>query len=143
MRPVSLRTVAVPGALEEIEHALAVVWSAHPHVPEAISMRIGIAVTEIAANVIEHATQGLDRHVQLHMRASVRRKNIVVTLVDDGIPAPAVDVTTMPDELAESGRGLALAKAVLSHLRYRRHRDLNFWTMVSESFPAAFAPASA
>jgi anti-sigma regulatory factor (Ser/Thr protein kinase) len=74
------------------------------------------------------------------MRASVRKKNIVITLVDDGIPAPALDFTTMPGDLAEGGRGLALARAVLGHLAYRRHRDLNFWTLVSDSFPTALTP---
>lgn len=143
MRPISLRTVAVPDALNEIERTLANVWSAHPHLPEAICMRIGIAVTEIAANIIEHATKGLDRHVHMQMKASVRKKNIVITLVDDGIPAPALDFTTMPGELAESGRGLALARTVLSRLDYRRYRELNYWTLVSDSFPAGLAPASA
>ena len=36
----------------------------------------------------------------------------------------------MPDELAESGRGIPLAQAALDELSYRRDADANIWTLV-------------
>jgi anti-sigma regulatory factor (Ser/Thr protein kinase) len=39
----------------------------------------------------------------------------------------------MPDPMAERGRGLALAQAVLEELNYRR-THLNHWTLVSKPF---------
>ena len=36
----------------------------------------------------------------------------------------------MPDELAESGRGMWLARATLDELEYARSGDRNTWKMV-------------
>ena len=49
---------------------------------------------------------------------------------DEGDPAD-VDLTTvtMPDAMAERGRGLALAKACLDQLTYRRDSTGNHWTL--------------
>ncbi len=135
----SIRTFAIPDALEHVERAMTLLWAAHPHVPEVIRIRVGIAVTEVAANIVEHATKGLDRLVRMHVCACVRDSDVVVTFVDDGIPAPAVDLTridslAMPDDLAEAGRGLPLAQSALSRLKYQRVRELNRWTLVSHCF---------
>lgn len=134
MHTPTLRTFAAPEALEEIEQVLAALWAAHPHVPESTRVRVGIAVTEVAANIIEHATKGLDRLVHLHVWASVQDTEVLIAFVDDGIPASAVSVAEMPDEFAESGRGLPLAQAVLRELGYQRADELNHWTLVSEVF---------
>lgn len=42
----------------------------------------------------------------------------------------------MPGELAESGRGFALAEAALDELRYHREDSCNVWTMVRLLSPA-------
>jgi serine/threonine-protein kinase RsbW len=38
---------------------------------------------------------------------------------------------SLPDELAESGRGPAIALGVLDELSYRRDKSGNHWTLVS------------
>lgn len=139
MRAASTRTFAVPDALEQIDQTLAALWTAHPHVPEVIRIRVGIAVTEVAANIIEHATKGLDRLVNVHVQAHVRDRDVMITFIDDGIPAATGYFThmhafAMPDDFAESGRGLPLAQAALSELDYQRMDELNHWTLVSEAF---------
>lgn len=126
----SLCTVAGPDALEQIERVLAALWAQHPHVPEDIRMRLGIAVTEIAANIIEHATASLDKLVRLQMWAHVRDDEVLVTFIDDGIPAPAaLPSPDMPGEQAERGRGLPMAQAVLNRLTYHRADEVNHWTL--------------
>lgn len=126
----TLRTVACPDALDQIEDVLAGLWTRHPHVPEDIRMRLGIAVNEIAANIIEHATAAVGRLVRLQMWAHVRDNEVLITLTDDGIPLSAdLPSGDMPDELAERGRGLPLARAVLNRLNYHRADELNHWEL--------------
>lgn len=130
-----IRTIAGPHALEQIETFLASLWHAHTHVPDMIRMRLGIAVGEIAANIINHATAGLERPVHVEVSANVRPDDVLIRFTDDGIPVPDdLTATEMPHELAESGRGLALARAVLRHLMYERAGETNHWTLVSERF---------
>ena len=57
-----------------------------------------------------------------------------VSCVDDGPPAEVnVSAAVMPDYMAESGRGLPLARTVLDRLHYRRS-FVNHWTLVSRQF---------
>jgi serine/threonine-protein kinase RsbW len=132
----TLRTVASPDALDQIEDALAGLWTLHPHVPEDVRIRLGIAVSEIAANIIEHATAAVGRLVRLQMWAHVRENDLLIKFTDDGIPMsadlPSGDMPAgeMPDELAERGRGLALARAVLNRLTYHRADDVNHWELL-------------
>ena len=131
----TLRTFAGTAALDQIEHVLGELWAQHPHVPHDVRVRLGIAVGEIAANIIEHATKGLDRLVELQMWAHVRDADVLVTFADDGIPTPIhLPRPEMPPELAESGRGLPLAHAVLNDLTYHRADEVNHWTLVSQPF---------
>lgn len=132
----SLRVVAEPNVLVEIDNFLDALWAANPQVPPTTRFRLGIAVSEIAANVVVHATKGMDRPVDLRMWAVVRADDIVVTIADDGIPVSDGLLTReMPHELEERGRGIPLAYATLSALTYRRTNQLNVWTLVSERFP--------
>lgn len=126
---------AGPHALEQIEHFVEGLWAEHPRVPTAVRIRLGIAVGEIAANIIEHATKGLDRLVHLQVWARVRDDHVLIRFEDDGIRAPGeMPTPEMPHVLAERGRGLALARAVLDDLTYERSGDTNRWTLVSQRF---------
>lgn len=51
----SLRLIARAPALAQIDRLFDDLWAAHPHVPPRIRFRIGIAVNEIAANIVRHA----------------------------------------------------------------------------------------
>lgn len=127
-----LTTSAGPNALEEIEAALEKVWADNPHVPEDVRMKVGIAVGEVAANIVEHAAG--TNPVQIHMEVRILANEVWVEFIDDGDPAHVdLNAVSMPGELSERGRGLALAQAVLAQLTYRR--DLrNHWTLVSQQF---------
>ena len=131
----TIRVVAAPGALDEIDRLLESIWSAHPAVPASVRIGLGIAVSEISTNIVKHATKGLERPVELQMWVLVRDGDVMVTFADDGIPAPAeLLIREMPPELAEGGRGVPLARATLSLLEYRRIDGVNVWTLVSERF---------
>lgn len=129
-----LDTVTCSETLDEIGTMLERMWFSHDHVPDAVRTEMEIAVGEISANIIEHAAK--DGPVRLRMEVRVLPDKVRVNFVDDGLPA-TVDVSAaavaMPDHMAESGRGLALAHAVLDRLHYRRS-FVNHWTLVSRQF---------
>lgn len=126
-------TVAGPETLGDVRGVLAKVWSAHAEVPESVRAEMAIAVVEIAANIIEHAGRG--RPIRMRMEVLVLADEVQVRFIDDGHRADVdLDSVRLPDEMAERGRGLAVARAVLRHLSYQRTGDGNQWTLVSERF---------
>ena len=127
-----LQTEAGPGALGDIETALERTWMTYPHVPAVIRMHMGIAAGEIGANIIEHAAPG--RHVRIWMDCDVSPSQVHLEFTDDGDPVRIdLNAVSMPDDTAERGRGLALARAVLEQLSYRR-AEMNHWILLSKRF---------
>lgn len=127
-----LDTTTGSATLDQIGTMLEAMWSVHDHVPSSVRTEVAIAVGEIGANIIEHAAQ--NRPVRLRMEVLVSPEEVRVAFLDDGPPAE-VDLgkAAMPDPMAEGGRGLALAHAVLDRLVY--HRNLfNHWILVSKPF---------
>lgn len=118
-----------PETLAALQETLDEVWSNHD-VPDGTRMSMDLAVGEIGANIIEHAGGG--ESVRLRMEVSVSPTEVITTLIDDGGPSP-VDLSqvALPDDLAESGRGLAITLRVLDELSYRREETGNRWTLVS------------
>lgn len=128
----AFETVSGPDTLADIARFLDEALSAHDHVPDTVRMQVSIAAGEIGANIIEHA--GHAQPVSIRMDVRVLINEVWVEFVDDGVPAH-VDLTAvdMPDDLAERGRGLALAQSVLEKLTYQRNAK-NHWTLVSKRF---------
>lgn len=118
-----------PDELLDAVHALLErAWAAHPEVGEVDRMMIVTAVGEIAANVVEHGATA----TVASLSVAVDDDGVRVELWDDGDPLPADTVTsaTMPDDpLAESGRGIALARDAMDELTYRRDGERNHWSM--------------
>jgi serine/threonine-protein kinase RsbW len=69
------------------------------------------------------------------MEVLVSPEEVRVAFLDDGPPAGLELGASpeMPDQMAESGRGLALAHAVLDRLWYHRQM-FNHWILVSKRF---------
>lgn len=124
-----LNTSATPEALEEFDRLLAKTWSENSHVPQVIQMQVGIAVGEIGANIIKHSAPA-----RVRMEVKALPREVWVEFEDDGIPVD-IDLSDirLPEDMAETGRGLALAQAALARLSYRRD-TVNRWTLVSKSF---------
>ena len=131
--PAVVETVTGPGTLDEIHDALDSVWLAHARVPDEVRMRMAIAAAEIGANIIEHAARG--HSIQMRMEARVLPHAVEIVFIDHG-PEVHVDLTdlSLPDDMAERSRGLALARSVLGELSYRRWGSTNRWTLISEDF---------
>jgi serine/threonine-protein kinase RsbW len=89
-------------------------------------MRFELAVSEIAANIIEHAQP----HV-MNLRLRVHSGNVIAEFADSGLgwegpPEPS----EVLDDLAETGRGLELATTAVDDLVYERTGSTNRWQLV-------------
>lgn len=95
--------------------------------------RFETAVIEVLGNIVEHAFTADDP-------AGLRRLTLCLSASDDSLEAHLSDngqpngldlsAVTMPDEDAESGRGLALTLRSVDDLRYRNEDGRNHWDLV-------------
>jgi serine/threonine-protein kinase RsbW len=139
---------SVPGRLElsapadlhivDLLHALLEqLWIGNPEVSAEDRFRFETAVIEVLGNIVEHAYQ-LDPAAAEH-RDQARRfivvlavtaDEVVASFGDNGLPT-CLDLShvAMPQEDAESGRGLALAAATTDELSYERVEGRNHWKL--------------
>lgn len=123
-----------PRILDDVHATLNECWQSHDHVPESIRAELAIAVGEIVANIIEHAAQ--DGPIRVEMSIEVLADQVQVSFTDDGIACPVDPETAqMPDAFTDRGRGLAMIRAVVSKLSYRRSGSHNHWKLISRPFP--------
>ncbi len=132
--------LSAPATLEimDLVHAmLEHVWGSNPDVSDRDRMRFEMSVIEILGNVVEHAyaadhvsDPGMDGR-RFDIVIGVTHEALMAHLSDNGLPT-ALDLggVAMPDELAESGRGLALATAALDDLSYERLEGRNHWDLL-------------
>lgn len=124
----SLSLVTGADTLERIHEFVDEVLSMEP-VDDLVRMQFEVALAEIAANIVEHAAR--EAAVALRLDLRVLPDRLEADFHDDGRPA-RVDLGTvaLPDDLAERGRGLAIALGVLDELSYRRRDGVNRWLLV-------------
>jgi serine/threonine-protein kinase RsbW len=123
-----LEGLAVPEGVVDLHDLLARVGEEHPGLDATDLMLVETAVIEIANNVVEHGVP--PGRVRWTFRLDVHRDRIEALLSDDGQAYAGGTDATLPDDLSESGRGLALAGAALDDLVYERREDANHWRMV-------------
>ena len=113
-------------ALGAIHEGLRRFWGSVPVADDQWRMMFELAVSEIAANILEHA-----RPPAIQLRLRVERDNVLAEFTDAGIrwngsPEPADFLVS----LAERGRGLALARMAVDHLLYERVGARNRWRLL-------------
>lgn len=129
----SLQLISPPDTIDAVHDLLDDVWRTIPDVSSTDRMSIETAVIELASNIIQHASGG--RPVTASLTVVTSPERIEATMSDSGeIDVDLVDIEgrTMPaaDEYAESGRGIALMKALVDTVEHRRVDGVNVWTLV-------------
>ena len=125
----ALRGLAVPESLNLLQDLLERVRSDHPEIDETDLTMFETAIVEIHGNVVAHGRA--PGQVIYAFELEVRADELVGMLADTGDAVPDLSgLGDLPDELAESGRGLWLAKATLDELQYARIGDRNTWKLV-------------
>jgi len=123
-----LEGLSVPEELDRLQDLLERAAADHPEVSSTDLIMFETAVVEIAGNVVQHGRpQG---EVRWEFRLQVLPDRLDACLSDGGAAFEHVAATEMPDEEAESGRGMPLAAAALDRLEYSRIFDVNHWEMV-------------
>src|SRR5947209_8082189 len=121
---VSVSCRATPEHLDAVHETLGQFWRQLSVAPgDEWRMLFEIAVSEIAANIVEHAQPPI-----LNLRLQASAGLVVAEFTDSGTgwvgpPTPAHFV----DDLAERGRGLALAIRAVDDVVYERAGDTNRW----------------
>jgi serine/threonine-protein kinase RsbW len=126
----SLSTVAVPACLNRVHDLLEAAWAEHPDVGLTDRTLFEIAVTEVAGNIVEHAAAG-DEPLEIRVVVHVADPRLEASFEDGGPAADGdLDAAGFPDDLAESGRGLALARRAADEVAYWRDGTTNHWRIV-------------
>ncbi len=125
----ALHGFAVPSSLNLLHDLLERVRADHPDVAERDLSMFETAIVEIHGNVVEHGRP--PGSVIFAFELSLEPDRIVGILADTGIAAPELSgFHELPDAMAESGRGLWLARATLDELHYARTGGRNTWKLV-------------
>ncbi|MDX6296634.1 MAG: serine/threonine-protein kinase RsbW [Nocardioidaceae bacterium] len=126
----TFRGPAEPGCLEQVHSLMHQMWAREPGVPPDDRFMFATALAELLANIIEHGRQENGEPPDLVLNLSVQGDRIQACVLDNGIAAPVdVDVAELPDDSAESGRGLALVRAAVHDFEYERQGVLNTWRL--------------
>ena len=104
------------------------VWAEHDNLDMMDRLRFETALIELAANVIQHADDG--NGIIADISIEIDGDSIRGT-ISDSSPAGMVDLAMrdMPDELAESGRGIAFIQRLVDVFHYERRDDENLWVI--------------
>ncbi|MDQ0092345.1 ATP-binding protein [Paeniglutamicibacter psychrophenolicus] len=133
----SFRDQAVPESIEAVHILLDELWADAPFVPDMDRMTFATAVIEAASNIVQHAMPEYPTPVELGVEISVRTHNLRAEISAFGATDPQLESATgsMPGPEAESGRGLALIRALVSTVTFVRQDGTNIWVLSRDSSP--------
>ncbi len=122
-------------AIEAIHNELDALWDDASFVPDMDRMTFATAVIEAAANIVQHALPVAEKPVEIDVDISVRPTRLVARVSAFNAREPfANDMqASMPDEDAESGRGLALIEALVTTMTFERQDGTNTWILTRDT----------
>lgn len=123
-----------PDDVDIVHNLLISIWAERPMIADAERYIFETAIIELTSNVIQHGDAGSG--ISCLITVNVFDDRIEALLIDTGHLA-TIDLTeaSMPDENAESGRGIPLIKALTDTFSYARIGDLNSWKFVRKFTP--------
>ena len=125
MPPRELATLAVPACLDELHALLDQLWQDALVTTPRERMAFTTALAEVVANVVEHAARFEPVPVRLVL---FLRPDLLEAHVEDR-GRPYRESLPAGDELAESGRGLEMARALVDEVLYERDGPVNRWVV--------------
>jgi serine/threonine-protein kinase RsbW len=137
----AVRLPATPEAVDAVHGQLERLWEQADFVPDLDRMAFETAVVEAASNAVRHAVAEEGAVVEVGVEATVTRSRLVARICEYGAVVPDPDPTViasveaddLPDDSAESGRGMALIRALVTTLSFERHEGTNIWTLTRDA----------
>jgi serine/threonine-protein kinase RsbW len=123
-----LRADAQPTWLDEVHGLLDELWRAVPTIGSTDRMCFTTALAEVAANIVEHAAR--QAVVPVRLVVQVASAELRALFEDHGTAYDDAPDLVGRDALAESGRGLDMARALTDELLYERDGPVNRWLVV-------------
>ena len=133
------RTLTVSNRIEEIrtiEKFLTDFSEQHDFPPDAL-LQIQLSLEEIFTNVVSYGYDDDTEH-EIEIMLSKDGGAVTVEIADDGRPfdplqdAPEMDVDSKLEERRVGGAGIALAKTMMTELRYHRDDGRNHLIMIKD-----------
>lgn len=130
-RELSMRFSSPPTDVDAVHDFLEGIWQADPNIDEMDKMAFETALIELASNVIQHADtgDGVTCVMSVSSDEGVLRAQFSDTAEAGGFK---MRTATMPDELAESGRGLAFMQMLVDEVSYERVDGRNVWSLTKK-----------
>ncbi|MBA8816351.1 serine/threonine-protein kinase RsbW [Microbacterium halimionae] len=117
-----------PDSVEDAHNFVEAVWEEHPDVVATDRMAMELVLSELVSNIIQNNPK---RDVLCDVVVTVDNLELRLRTSDTGIAMIAkAGAGVMPEDTAESGRGLALIEMVTRSMDYRREQDRNVWLAV-------------
>lgn len=124
----SLTGPAELGFVDEVLDTLDGLYTATGDVSDEDQTLFSLAVSEVATNIVTHSEA--DAEVTVTADLAVDEEELSAQFEDNADPADVpLEAATLPDELAESGRGLAIAKMALDELSHEVN-DGHVWQLM-------------
>ena len=119
---------APPSDVDTVHDFLEGVWLDAPGIDETDRMAFETALIELASNVIQHAdAEGVTCVLSVETEDGQLRAQLSDTAETGGVRLVGVE---MPDDLDESGRGIAFIQLLVDDLSYERADGRNIWSIV-------------
>lgn len=117
-----------PDGVDVVHAALTSLWTERGDIDEMDRMMFETALIELVANVIQHGTSATAIVCRVEITAD---DDLLRAVLIDSADPPDIDdrPRQMPDEFAESGRGLAFVQALVDDFRHHRAAASNVWTI--------------
>jgi serine/threonine-protein kinase RsbW len=127
------RTVVLlvpPHDVDEVHESVDDLWQLNSDLGERERIRFETALVELAGNVIEHAGDGERLLCALTLRRTATTLEAVLSDTGAEVRIPFRAVMPDPEELAESGRGIAMIEMLMDDFAYERDDAGNRWRLV-------------
>lgn len=125
-----VRGAASPPIIDAVQDELSRVWDQALVIDLADRMPFELAVVEVVTNAVRHSKPASDE-VELDLEVQVHRDLLLARLFELG--AQPLDIPEsagmMPSPDSEAGRGLALARQLLTTITCERRDGANVWTL--------------
>lgn len=131
----SCQGLATPETVDALHAEFDALWAEAEFVPEMDRMAFSTAVIEAASNVVRHAVPSSAAPLQLGVDITIRPRRLEARICEIGAAPAAPDIAARetPDAEAESGRGLALIRALVSTITFERRGEDNVWVLCRQS----------